>query len=336
MNARRALPVALASFVSLAALAPDAHAEASKADQRAAQKLFDEGLDLLEHDHAAEACPKLEESQRLDPGMGTAFRLGECYAATGRLVRAAQLYREVAAEAKAAKSAAREQVATERADEVAARTPKLVVELTDAARVPGLSVRVDDAALEPAQLGNPMPLDPGDHEVSASAPGFVSWSSRVHLAPRGEAHVPIPALAAEPRAEAPHAAPEPVAPPPPASPPSSFGGQRVAALAVAGLGVAGVAVGTVFGLQAKSKWNDTLGRCQGGATDKCDATGVSLGGDAKTAATISTVSFVAGGVGLAGALVLWLTAPSGAKTEPVRVTPIAGAGTFGAACTGAF
>jgi hypothetical protein len=337
VSARRALP-ALALVAACLLAAPGASANPSKEDVDAAQRLFDEGLDLLEHGHAADACPKLEESQRLDPGMGTEYRLAECYAATGRLVRAVALFREVAADAKASKSTAREHVATQRADDTAARIPKLVLELPATSRVPGLAVRVDDAAVALGDLGKPMPLDPGDHSVSASAPGYVAWSARMHLDEGIESRITIPRLAAAPRADmTPPAVPEPVAPkPPPAPPATRFGGQRIAALAAAGVGVAGVAVGTVFGLKAKSNWSDALSHCRGGATDQCDATGVSLGGDAKTEATISTISFVVGGVGLAGAAILFFTAPRAAKDDSVHVAPIAGAGTLGAACTGVF
>ena len=72
-------------------------ASADASDAARAQHLFDEGFKLLEAGHAQEACPKLEESQRLDPGMGTQFRLAECYEKTARYSRAYALFRDVAA-----------------------------------------------------------------------------------------------------------------------------------------------------------------------------------------------------------------------------------------------
>src|SRR5689334_22228130 len=58
----------------------------------AAQVLFDEGMRLMSRGDAREACPKLAEAQRLDPGMATQFRLAECYEKTGRRASAWALF----------------------------------------------------------------------------------------------------------------------------------------------------------------------------------------------------------------------------------------------------
>jgi hypothetical protein len=80
---------------------------------------------------------------------------------------------------------------------------------------------------------------------------------------------------------------------------------NVAPLLAAGVGVAGLAVGSVFGLRALSKRNDARKSCPDLCTDE---NGVSQWNDAKRAGTVSTVAFAIGGAGVAGALILWLTA----------------------------
>ena len=55
-----------------------------------------------------------------------------------------------------------------------------------------------------------------------------------------------------------------------------------------------------------------------------------------TLAAGSTTAFVLGGASVAGAVVLWLTAPARARTSTVRAAPVAGVGVLGASVEGAF
>jgi serine/threonine-protein kinase len=48
----------------------------SAADKAAAEALFDHGVRLMKQNNFAEACPKLEESDRIDPAVGTLLYLG--------------------------------------------------------------------------------------------------------------------------------------------------------------------------------------------------------------------------------------------------------------------
>ena len=97
-------------------------ADVSPADGAAARSLFDEARVLLQQGKAAQACPKLEESQRLDPGMGTLFNLADCYERLGRTASAWAEFREAVSAAHNAGSLDREQAAKQRA---AALEPKL-------------------------------------------------------------------------------------------------------------------------------------------------------------------------------------------------------------------
>src|SRR6185369_8069767 len=91
---------------------------------------------------------------------------------------------------------------------------------------------------------------------------------------------------------------------------SRWGAQRIAGIAVGGAGIAGVIVGAVFGAQAIAKKNASNEGGQCDAKDLCDATGSGLRQDGLRAATISTIAMIAGGVAVAGGVVLVVTAPS--------------------------
>jgi hypothetical protein len=77
-----------------------------------------------------------------------------------------------------------------------------------------------------------------------------------------------------------------------------------------------VGVGSYFGLHAKSQLDASNANGHCGSHNLCDPTGMSDRSSAQSAATASTVLFIAGGVALAGAGVLWFTAPSGEVEAP--------------------
>ena len=97
-------PTAATLFTAIALCgmlqASPAGASDSPADKAAAQSLFEQAKRLMNEGNYAEACPKLEESQMLDKGMGTQFHLASCYEQIGRTASAWALFVEVAAAAR--------------------------------------------------------------------------------------------------------------------------------------------------------------------------------------------------------------------------------------------
>ena len=94
------------------------------------------------------------------------------------------------------------------------------------------------------------------------------------------------------------------------APSAGLGQQRTFALIAAGVGVVGIGVGTVFGFKSKSHHDEAEKYCNG--SECTDVRGVNAGTDAHAAGNVSTVAMIVGGVGLAGAAVLWFTAPRSA------------------------
>jgi hypothetical protein len=122
----------------------------------------------------------------------------------------------------------------------------------------------------------------------------------------------------------------PDAPPPP--PPSSGGGSKVPAIIAFGVGVAGTGVGAVFGILAFQQTSETKDRCDGNVCPDNPLV-VSARDKAIQYGNISTVGFIAGGVGVATGIVLLLVSsgsddPAPAETSG-RVLPWIGPGQAG-------
>jgi|WetSurMetagenome_2_1015567.scaffolds.fasta_scaffold531645_1 hypothetical protein len=118
--------------------------------------------------------------------------------------------------------------------------------------------------------------------------------------------------------------------------PSSFN-QKTAGYIVGGVGVVGVALGTVFGLRVESKNNTSNSICPTGqlCSPQDQDRYHSAVSDAKSARTLSFVSFGVGGAALATGIVLVVTAPK-AKPAKVSFVPAIDVGRVGAALQGVF
>jgi serine/threonine-protein kinase len=91
---------------------------------------------------------------------------------------------------------------------------------------------------------------------------------------------------------------------------------------VGGVGVVGLAVGTVFGLKASANWSDAKDLCGASYPNGCGDDGVTLHDNAKSAATISSIAFAVGVVGVAGGAILWFTAPSSSRESAAASPPL--------------
>lgn len=299
--------------VSLLGLPGSAWAQAAgSGNQATAEALFSEGRSLAAKGRYAEACPKFEASQQLDPGLGTVLNLADCYEKLGKTASAWAEYRTAIPLARAAGSKTRLDLATSRATALESQLSKVTIRVSSAASsVPGLEIKRDGAPVLQAELDSALPVDPGPHTFEASAPGKRAWSTTVRVsadAPNVIVEIPALADAASEPAAAPIAAQESSAPKPEAAPAEQAGStQRTAAIAVGAVGVAGLGLGTVFGILAKNKWSDAKAQCSN-YPSACSPEGIDLNSTASSQATISTVAFIAGGAALATGVVLWVTA----------------------------
>src|SRR5690242_5233362 len=93
---RTRFPVWLAVVVAPWVAIP-AFAQPSASDRALATELFQQGRALMAEKKLDQACPKLEESMRLDPGGGTLLNLAICHEEQGKTATAWSEYAEAIA-----------------------------------------------------------------------------------------------------------------------------------------------------------------------------------------------------------------------------------------------
>jgi len=320
----------------LAVAAPAARAQSVEADV-----LFREGKKLLKEGKIAEACDKLEASDRIESSIGTLLNLADCRERNHQLATAWAAFRKAATAAKIAHDTKRESEAHRREKLLDARLSYLTINVPDGNRVDGLAIARNGTTIDPALWNQSVPIDPGEYEIVGQAPNRERWSKRVKIASEGET------VAIEvPKLEAPHAKtpdrPVAVTPPrtPPAKPivataddhsteapvrddraqPSMFTTKRKLALGIAAAGVAGIALGVVFGMKGQDAEKQSDMICP---TSTCnDAHALQLNSDARSDGLYANVGYVVGGAAVAGAAVLWFVGAPKAARDEVAVTPI--------------
>ena len=326
-------------FVVSFALASASFATTVRAnDPATATMLFNEGRRLAAAHRYPDACPKFEESERLDPGIGTQFNLADCYEHTQRIASAWALFLDVASSAGGTGQEARESVARKRAAALEPRLSKLTVIAPK--NVSGLEVRRNGELVSGVLWNSPVPVDPGPYTIEASAPGRKTWSTVATVGANGavvtvtvppldpgEVPPPVPPLAHD---DAPTATTTPEA----ESTPSAgdpAGVEKIAALALGGAGIVSIGIGSIFGLKSISKHSDYEALCVGTV---CSPSAAPIHDDAVAAGNVSTVAFLLGGALVAGGAVLWVVAQKASPSAALRVSPLVGASSAGVVVAG--
>jgi hypothetical protein len=346
----RAFRLTCAAALALATLAPPAAHAQAPSPEAVAEALFQQARDLVKQERYAEACPKLAESQRLEPKLGTLLNLAYCHEKEGKYASAWAEYTSAAAVARREGQKEREDFSREQVAAMEKKLARVILQVN--APAAGLVVSVDDEKMAGAVLGTPLPMDPGKHHVAASAPGKTAWSQDIDVPPqRAEILVTIPALEPAPAAlppalepippppsptpaplppasaTQPPPAPVPAVPPQPAAAPSS----TPTILMGTGFGVAGVGaiVGVITGSMTLAKVSDIKPFCTAGV---CSSSQQSNLATANTLANVSNVSFGFAAAGLVlGFVGLAMRAPTSAPAPKtgLTLTPIVGPGAVG-------
>ncbi|MBX3231625.1 MAG: tetratricopeptide repeat protein [Labilithrix sp.] len=279
-----------------------AYAEPTPQDISQARDLGQQGQAAYEAGNFAESERLFTAASNLYPAAPT-LTLGAARAQVkqGKLVLARESYNKIIREQgnnPSASQAFKDAVAAAQSEvnDVAAKIARVTIKIEGGAE--NARVTIDGETVPPAGLGVARPVDPGSHTVKAEAPGYTPGETTFEVAEAGSAEATLSLT------KVPDAPP----PPPPAGGAVTAPPKRDRTLAIVALGVggAGLVFGGVTGALAMSKHGDLDTQCPAG---RCPP---SASGDVdsfRTMATLSTVGFIVGAVGVAAGAVLWFTAP---------------------------
>jgi len=290
---RRLAPHVL--VVALCALPAAAHA----APPTEGEKLFREGRNAMQDKDYETACARFAESQKKEPAPGTSLNLGECEERRNHLIAAREAFVSAAANFL---TADKKGYATGRAEALDKRIPRIVVRVTNAPK--GTIVRANDHVVE---QGVEQRLDPGDVAFTVEAPATHTKKLTVALKEGSTlAEIELGPLDVD-GPMIPKAKPDATVPsgPPPASEANPL---RTVGWVLVGVGAASLVVGGVTGIMTLDRAGTVKDHCDGDLA--CDPEGTSAASSGKTLSLVSTITIIAGVVGIGVGTVLILTNPN--------------------------
>lgn len=275
--------------------------------QKQADQLFGEGRELVKREDYKGACEKFEQAIALDPtAPGVMLNLGLCNEKLGKLKTSLKWYRDAQIAASSANLVDYEEAAKERTAALLPKVPNVKIEI--GAAPPDTQVRIDGERVAPPDYGK-FDLDPGDHELVATATGKRTFKRSFSIK-EAQLQVPI-AVTLEDTVTTTVTIDEGRT-------------RRLVAFSLAGAGVVAMSVSGYLGWKAKDDWNDVR------AMPRADID------DYRSRQNVATGIFV-GGVALVGAgVVLYLTAPKPEERQQTTFAPVVGPDRVGFALSRGF
>jgi hypothetical protein len=317
----------------------------ARAQSAEAETLFREGKRLMKQGQIAEACDKLDASDRLEPTVGTELNLADCREQNGQLATAWAIFVKAAATAKRSDTdGRREAEARRRAAVLEPQLVYLTIVVPADRRVDGLVIKRNATVIDRALWDQRVPVDPDDYKITARAPGYTPWTTSIAVKTKNKkVELPVlekragdqPATASDGAVTEPATPEEPVIPAGAAGPaePSRLTGTRKLSIGLAVVGVAAIGLGVGFGRQATSTEDQADAICPDPACG--DAHAVDLNATARSQALVANLGFAVGGAAIIGAAVLWFTgAPK--PREALSIVPTLAPGRVGIQLARAF
>ena len=301
-------------------------AEPSAADRATARSLATEGYWALHDKRYADAVDRFSRADALVHAPTLTLDLARSLVGVGQFVEAQERYELIIREGVAAKAPPSWQRALSDAKaELAALRPRLAWVTITVAGENNAQVSIDGTAVPSAAIGVRRAINPGAHEFTASAKGFLTSHQTSSFKEGDEGSITLE-LQLDPNREIAPAAvapkPVPVTPPPPAPQPN-----RTPAYVAFGVAGAGLVVGGVTGILFLNKRASLQGVCPN--PDDCDPEYRSAIDTYHALGFVSATGFIVGAAGIITGISLW-PRQSASATRGLVVRPYVGAGSFGA------
>ena len=323
---RRLRGLAVLAALSLAATCPkEAAAQSaaggtpSAADLESARELYKEAKELRQKGDLRGALERFKAAHQYGQTPVTGLELGRTHMELGELIEAREVLLGVGRIKVAAdeteKSAAARTEAAELAEKLRPRIATVVVKLANVGPGAQPQVLVDGAPIPVVSSGAMRKVNPGTHAVVAKV-GAREEKREVAVAEAETKEVSLDLGGAT--GEAPTGGDGGGA----ATEPGSGRSISPVTWAGLGLGVAGLGVGAVTGILALGKASDVEAACQG---TRCPPSAADTVDSGRSLATISTVGFAVGVVGVGVAAVgFFVLSPKGtsAPKAGLRVVPV--------------
>jgi hypothetical protein len=293
-------------------------------------KLFDEGRQLLDQGKAVEACEKFDKAIQIDPtAAGTMLNLGLCNEKLEKYATALYWFRK--AQTAAAEARPRlpqhEQVAKQHTVDLAEKVATIVIAFSGGEAPSGAKLKIDQREVNPADY-NHAEVDPGHHVLDAGAHGMKNVHQEFDIQGKGGQTLTVSFVQGSNAIVI-----------------DNGRGRRRAAIYTAIGGGALWVVDGILALHWRSVYNDNKNDAMNGVggggtscsnvTDPNTALGRACG--ARDAAHVwGSGLFIAGAVAIAGASVLYFTAPQPEKIDQTVWTPTVDRHGIGVAVSGRF
>lgn len=347
MASRLLAPTVVAAVLAAALTAGNARADPSAADRETARQLMEAGRALRAKNDLKGALQRFKAADDIMHVPTTGLEVARTQVPLGLLVEARDAIAKIRLipvkpnEPEPFKEA---RLKAEQLDaSLEGRVPEVTIQVHGAPSGQALTVSIDGTSVPAAVVGLPRAIDPGHHVVAVKTDAAAGQQDvDVH---EGEKKAVDVTLAPSPTAQAaapPQAGPateQPVEEHAESPAPTTIShGPDVLTYVGGALAVAGLAAGTVTGAMSWSKTSSLASACPDHA---CPSSSFSTYDSASSLATISTLSFVAGGVGACLAVISIVIGHED-KSEPgpssttgqLRVSPWIGA--TGAGLRGSF